>query len=80
MREVAGFFLLFALVTMAFQAALMLLIVAGLIFRPHQTVGLLAISAILTGFGTYPLAATAITVTLIAMSLWLKRREANASR
>jgi hypothetical protein len=80
MREFAGILLLFALVTMAIKAAVMLLILAGLIFRTSQTLGLIALCAILTGFCTYPLAATAITATLIALSLWLKRREANASR
>ena len=80
MREIAGFILLFALVTAAIKAAVLLLLLAGLIFRTPQTIGLILFCGVTTGFCTYPLAASAITASLLAISLWFKRKEADASR
>jgi hypothetical protein len=77
MREIAGLILLYALVMTAIKAAVMLLILAGLLFRTQQTIALLALGGIMTAFCTYPLVATAITATLLAVSLWFKR---NAQR
>lgn len=73
MREIAGFILIFALITLAFKAAVMLLILAGLLFRTMQTIALLLLGGVLTGFSTYPLAATAIMAILLVVSLCLKR-------
>ena len=50
MREILTILLLAALLAVALKLALMLLILAGLIFRPHETVGLNLFQAIVAGF------------------------------
>lgn len=63
MREILTFFLLVALLAVAFKIALVLLFLAGLIFRTKETVGLLAILAIFAGFSAHP----GIGVTLLVL-------------
>lgn len=54
MREFITFILLAALLTVALKIAVILLILAGLIFRTHETVGLIIILAVFAGFRAHP--------------------------
>jgi hypothetical protein len=63
--QILGLILLVALFIYAFQLALILLILAGLIFRTKETVGLLLILAIFAGFAAYPLMGTGMLAALL---------------
>ena len=52
--QIVGLILLVALFIYAFQLALILLVLAGLIFRTKETVGLILILAIFAGLAAYP--------------------------
>lgn len=75
MREIIGFFLLAALLAFAFKIAIVLLVVAGLIFRTEQTIGLIAILAIFAGFSAHPVIGIGLAVLLLGVSLYFKRKE-----
>lgn len=75
MREIIVFFALVALLTIAIKAALVLLILAGLIFRTKETVGLLLIFAIIGGFAAHPLIGCGLLVGSVAISLFFKHKE-----
>lgn len=57
--------LLVALVIYAFQLAVILLLLAGLIFRTKETVGLILILAVFAGFSAYPLVGCGLVVALL---------------
>lgn len=65
--------------TMAFKLALILLFLAGLIFRTKETIGLIAILAIFAGFAAQPLITSGVVAALVALSLYFKRKEKRRS-
>jgi len=65
MAQILAVILLVALFIYAFQLALILLILAGLIFRTKETVGLLLILAIFAGFAAYPLIGSGLLAALL---------------
>lgn len=69
MREFAGVLILFALVTMAFQAALMLLVVAGLIFRTKETLFLLLVGGLINLVSAYPAVGFGLLGLFIVMAI-----------
>ena len=71
MREILTILLLAALLTVALKVALVFLILAGLIFRTHETVGLIVILAIFAGFRAHPGIGFAIVAGLTAIALYL---------
>ena len=79
MKEIVTFLLLAALLTVAIKAAIMLLLLAGLIFRTKETVGLIAIMAVFAGFSAHPGIGVAMLVIAVATSLFFKRREAKGA-
>jgi hypothetical protein len=80
MREIIAFFLLAALLAVAFKIAVLLLLLAGLIFRTEATISLLVISAIIAGFVTHPIIGIALLATALTTSLYFKRREARQAK
>jgi len=80
MREIIAFFLLAALFAVAFKIAVLLLLLAGLIFRTEVTIGLLAISAIIAGLVAHPVIGIALLATALSTSLYFKRREARQAK
>lgn len=69
--QIVGLILLVALLIYAFQLAVILLLLAGLIFRTKETVGLLLILAIFAGFAAYPVIGFALLAALL-IYLFLK--------
>lgn len=57
------------------KVIIILLFVAGLIFRTKETVGIIIILVVLGGFATYPLIAIAISATLLTVGFYFKRKE-----
>lgn len=74
MREIIAFFLLAALLTLALKIALGLLLLAGLIFRTRETLGLLMIGGILTAFAAHPLISVGLLVTTLLVGRYFKKR------
>lgn len=70
MREFLAVILLAALLTVAMKIAVVLLILAGLIFRTHETVGLIMILAIFAGFRVHPGIGFAIATAIAAIALY----------
>jgi hypothetical protein len=79
MKEVVTFILLAALLTVAIKVAIVLLFLAGLIFRTKETVGLIAILAAIAGFNAHPALGVVIIIVLIAASMHLKKKEEAAN-
>lgn len=63
----------------AVKVAIVLLFLAGLIFRTKETVGLIAILATFAGFAAQPLIASGVVAALVALSLYFKRKEQRRS-
>ncbi len=57
------------------KVAILLLFLAGLIFRTKETVGLIAVLAVIAGFSAYPLIGIGIVAILVPISLYSKRKE-----
>ena len=74
MWKILGWLLLAALVLAALKLAIIVLILAGLIFRPRETVGLLMIGGILTGFAAHPLIGTGLLVTTLLVGWYIKKK------
>lgn len=62
----------------ALKVAILLLFLAGLIFRTKKTIGLILILAIFAGFRAHPFICIAIIAVLLSVSLYFKRKEKNA--
>ncbi len=62
---IVAFFMAIALV----KAVIVALVVAGLIFRTQQTIGLLALGGLLTLIATYPPVGFGIVAVLIVMAI-----------
>lgn len=78
MGRVATFLLVLALVSLAIKAiaiGIVLLVLAGLIFRTKETVGLLVFGGIITAFQAHPLITTCIVGGLLALGAYAKRKE-----
>jgi hypothetical protein len=73
--QIIGTLFMIVLVAAAFKAALLLLVIAGLIFRTKETIGLLLLGWLLVGFAAYPLPTLGGAVLLLCLSLYLKRKE-----
>jgi len=67
--QIVGAILLIGLFIYAFQLALILLIVAGLIFRTKETVGLLLILAIFAGLRAAPLVGLGLLVLFVVAAI-----------
>ena len=70
MREILTILLLAALLTVALKVALILLILAGLIFRTRETVGLIVILAIFAGFRVHPGIGFTIVAVIVAIAVY----------
>lgn len=70
MREFVTFILLAAMLTVALKIAVVLLFLAGLIFRTHETIGLIVILAIFAGFREHPGIGFAIVAVIGAIALY----------
>lgn len=79
MAQLLGIILLIGLAVFALKLAILFFLLAGLIFRTKETIGLILIFAILAGFRTYPLPCIAIIAVLLPVSIYLKRREKNSA-
>ena len=79
MPQLLGVILLIGLAVFAFKVAILLLFLAGLIFRTKETVGLIAILAVIAGFSAHPLIGIGIIAVLVPISLYFKRKEKAAS-
>lgn len=75
MWQVIAILLLAALLMAAFKIAIILLVVAGLIFKTKETVGLLAIGGVMNLFMLHPLAGVIGTAALLSLGAYLKRKE-----
>lgn len=75
MAQIIGAIIAIVLLATAFKIALILLVVAGLIFRTKETVGLLAIGWIIVGFSAHPLIGIGIVALLLSISLCFKHKE-----
>ncbi|OQW74777.1 MAG: hypothetical protein BVN32_12555 [Proteobacteria bacterium ST_bin14] len=75
MWQVILAFISIAIFVYVTKAIIILLFLAGLIFRTKETVGLIIVLVVLGGFATYPLIVTAITATLLAVGFYFKRKE-----
>lgn len=75
MWRVLGFLALVGLVVTVFKLAIILLVVAGLIFRTKETVGLLLLLAVMAGFAAHPLIGTGLGLVLLAICLYYKKKE-----
>lgn len=73
--RIVGFILLAALSIYALQLALVVLLLAGLIFRTKETVGLLLVFGTLGVITKYPLQCLAVAGVGIFISLYFKRKE-----
>ena len=73
--RIVGFILLAALAIYALQLALLVVLLAGLIFRTKETVGLLLFFGTLGVITNYPLQCLAVAGVGILISLYFKRKE-----
>ena len=79
MKEIVTFVLLAALLAAAFKIAIVLLILAGLLFRTKETVGLIAILAVVAGFNAHPGIGIGLIVVTALILLYFKSKEASVS-
>jgi hypothetical protein len=82
MGRVAIFVLVLAtisLVAKAIAIGIVLLVVAGLIFRTKETIGLLLLSGVFAAFQAYPIMTTCIVGGLVALGLYTKNKEGQIS-
>lgn len=70
MREIFIILLLAAILTVAIKIALMFLFFAGLIFRTHETIGLIVILAMIAGFKAHPGLGFAIVAVIGTIALY----------
>ena len=75
MQNIILVLLAIALLGAVFKVAIILLVLAGLIFRTKETVGLLMIGALWAGFKAQPLIGIGLIVLALAISLFFKRKE-----
>lgn len=75
MWQFLGYLMLFGLLMTTAKIAIILLILAGLIFRTKETVGVLVIGGILTAFSNYPWTVTLIATTLALLGYYFRRKE-----
>jgi len=75
MWQFLGYLMLFGLIVLTAQLAIILLVIVGLIFRTKETVGLLCIGGILTAFTNYPWTVTFIATTLALLGYYFRRKE-----
>lgn len=75
MWQVLAFFAVFGLLVVTAKIAILVLILAGLIFRTRETVALLIVGGILTAFTNHPWIVTGVIVTLLSISYYYKRKE-----
>lgn len=78
MPQLLGMLLLAALAIYALQLAIVVVIIAGFIFRPRQTLGFFLICGIITGFTAHPLIGVTMLAVLVAISLYFKNKEKKA--
>ncbi len=73
MLQVLQILLVASVIVFAIKAALILLLIAGLIFRTKETVGLLAVLIVIALFNRYTTAALALlgVVGVVALVRWL---------
>lgn len=75
MWQLLGFIALVAVAVFAIKLAILLLLLAGLVFRTKETVGLITILAIFAGFSAHPALGAGLLVLAILVSLYFKRKE-----
>lgn len=61
------------------KIAILLLFLAGLIFRTKETIGLIAVLAVFAGFRAHPLIGIGLIAVLLPISLYFKRKEKAAT-
>jgi hypothetical protein len=74
MFQIIGFILLLGLAVFAIKLALICLLLGGLIFRTQETIGIIAILAILAGFNAHPGIGLTLLVLGVIVSLYYKRK------
>jgi uncharacterized membrane protein len=79
MWQFLGILLLIGVFIVAVKVALALLLLAGLIFRTKETIGLIGILAAIAGFNAHPAIGVIIIIVLIAASMHLKKKEEAAN-
>lgn len=75
MWQLLAFLAVVFLLMLAFKIAIILLVIAGLIFRTKETVGLLLVGALLNAFVYAPIITTCASVALLCIGAYLKRQE-----
>lgn len=65
---------------LAFMIAFALMVVAGLIFRTKETIGLIAVAAIMALFRAFPLPAIIVAVVLVVVMIIVKAGEGGPER
>lgn len=78
MWRAIGFLMIVGLVVTVFKLALFLLVVAGLIFRTKETVGLLLLVGVMAASAAHPLIGTGLALVLLTISLYFKHKEKRA--
>ncbi|MDT0507444.1 hypothetical protein [Novosphingobium sp. MMS21-SN21R] len=73
MSRVLLFILAAGAVLAAFQIAIVILVIGGLIFRTKETIGLLLLGACLSFFGAHPKIAAGIVFVIVAISMFVRR-------
>lgn len=73
--RIIGLILLACLAIYALKIAFVLLILAGLIFRTKQTVGLLGFFGVLGLLSKYPVQCLGIAAVAVLISLYVKRND-----
>lgn len=80
MPQFLGFILLVGLAIFAIKLAFLFLLLAGLIFKTKETIGLVTILAIFAGFRAHPGIGIGLIVIAVLVSLYFKGKELNASK
>lgn len=80
MPQFLGFILLIGLAIFAVKLAILFLLVAGLIFKTKETIGLITILAVFAGFNAHPGIGIGLIVLVLLISLYFKGKEINASK
>lgn len=70
MWRIIGFLLLFGAVVVAIKVAIVLLFLAGLIFRTKETLGLIAVLMVLAGFSAHPAIGFSLVGAICLISLY----------
>lgn len=78
MAQLIGALLLIAVAIVAVKVAILLLLLAGLIFRTKETIGLITVLAIFAGFSAHPALGAGLLALAILVSLYFKRKEGRA--